>query len=313
MRELTADNALVFESTGNFGMATLCSHVGLARTENQDRVGHAVGKTTDIFVVADGVGGQSGGAEAAALAVDSYKGLVGGGAEGKHLAEAALQSATEDIHHRIQVIRETQPEFGAMAAAVAVVYLQGDTATIGHLGDTRVYLFRDGQLQRLTRDHSVVERMVEEGLLTEAEARVHPKGHVLTRSIGQAGVPLDTQQIAIRTGDLLLMCSDGLWTCVPENRLTAELARTGADTSAAVDRLLELTLKAGAPDNVSLALLFVAAASNRSAGLQSEDMLSTDRPRSALTSTGLTKRNVRIGIGVLLTAVALVILYCQLR
>ena len=314
MSELRSGRVFLLETTSGLAAATLCSHVGAVRTENQDRVGRVLGRAGEIIIVADGIGGQSGGAEAATLAVRAYEALVNPGAGEEEISpDIALQRATEQIHREIHDERNTQPAFNAMATTVAVVYLRDRVATVGHLGDTRVYLFRDGQLQRLTRDHSVVERMVQEGLLTETEARAHPKGHILTRSLGQMGTPLETQQLEVRTGDLLLLCSDGLWACVPDSLLAAELSRTSADTSTAVDSLLGITLQAGAPDNVSIALVRILAVPV-SVGLpEKADMLVFQRAANAGIETRTAKRNLYFALCVLLILVALAVASTRLH
>ncbi len=237
-----------------------CCHVGLVRGENQDRIGHAVGALGEIFVVADGVGGDAGGAEAASLAVAVYEGLMAAApalAIPDESPAAALQRATEVVHNRIQTIRQTQPEFGAMASTVAAVLVQGQTATVGHLGDSRVYLARGGEVRLITRDHTVVQRMIDGGILTEDEARTHPSGHILTSSLGQVGAELDVATLALEQDDVLLLCSDGLWGYVSEAQLARELRRAAADPSITADALLLLALAAGAPDNVSIVLLRV--------------------------------------------------------
>ena len=239
-----------------------CCHVGLVRGENQDRIGHAVGELGEIFVVADGVGGDAGGGEAASLAVEVYEGLMApaagvGAVRGDESPAEALQRATEVIQRRIQTMRETEPEFGAMASTVAAVLVRGPTATVGHLGDSRVYLGRGGEVRRLTRDHTVVQRMIEEGILTEDEARTHPSGHILTSSLGQVGAELELATVPLEEGDVFLLCSDGLWGYVSEAQMARELRCAAADGSITADALLSLALGAGAPDNVSIVLLRV--------------------------------------------------------
>lgn len=239
-----------------FATASLRCHVGAVRTQNQDRTGHALGPYGEIFIVADGVGGEAGGAETAGIAVEVYEALPATpwGASGQSGADA-LQHATATVQQRIEQVRQTQPAFRAMASTAALFFLHGRSATVGHIGDSRIYLCRAGSMRLLTRDHSVVQTMVAEGILTEAEARTHPSGHILTRSLGQQDAKLDTAELELQPDDLILLCSDGLWACLSEEQISLALIHAGRDTEATVDMLLQLALKAGAADNISIVLV----------------------------------------------------------
>lgn len=238
---------------------SLLTHPGCVRKDNQDRVGHAACPKLQLAVVADGVGGEAGGARAAELAVKAYVQSLAPCMDTLQdgLPADALQRATQMIQQQIVHMRETDAALSAMASTVAVVHLQSSLATVGHLGDARVYLFHTGQLRRLTQDHSVVQQMVSRGLLTEEEGLTHPQGHILTQSLGQPGALLEITTQPVAEGDLLLLCSDGLWSCVPDEVLSRELNEATANLAHTAQRLLDLALDTGAPDNVSLALLRV--------------------------------------------------------
>lgn len=245
------------DGTGSVVHVDVLSHPGRVRKDNQDRVGHAACPSMQMAVVADGVGGEVGGARAAECAVEEYAALLASCAEVPPDVDAAeaLQRATATIQAKIAGMRESDPAQSAMASTVAVVCLQASRATVGHIGDARAYLFRSGKLQRITQDHSVVQQMVSKGLITETESRTHPQGHILTHSLGQPGSLLEITTLPTSEGDVFLLCSDGLWSCVPDEVLSQELGKQSPDLAQTAQRLLDLALAKGAPDNVSLALL----------------------------------------------------------
>ena len=227
--------------------------VGCVRRDNQDRVKHAIGPFGEVFVVADGVGGETGGGAAAELAVEAYASLsiFRPKAPGE-TPSAALKRATATVTRQIEAARQAQPSLAAMATTAAVLFLTATSVGIGHIGDSRIYLCRAGAVQLLTADHSVVQRMVSEGVLSAEEAENHPSGHILTRSLGQKDAQLDVATLELQPNDLLLLCSDGLWAAVPHEALTEELARVDSEPDTIAEALLERTIAAGAPDNVSI-------------------------------------------------------------
>ena len=233
---------------------SLRCHTGMVRSENQDRVGRSVLPGGELVVVADGVGGGEGGAQAAAIAVEEYERLR---LQGEEEPQTALQRATQAINGRIAELRRQDPALDGMATTVALVLIQERTLFVGHLGDSRVYQGRAGAMRLLTRDHSVVRRMVDDGIITEEEARVHPSGHILTQSLGQEGAQLEVSVLGLEPGDTILICSDGLWAYVAESSLTEALTLSDLQVAETADTLLDEALAAGAPDNVSVALLKV--------------------------------------------------------
>jgi protein phosphatase len=177
-----------------------------------------------------------------------------------------------------------------MASTVALVLVQDRTLFVGHLGDSRVYLGRAGAMRRLTRDHSVVQRMVDDAIITEDEARTHPSGHILTQSLGQEGAELEESVVGLDAGDMVLICSDGLWAYVEERRLAEALTSPDVSVATAADSLLDQALAAGASDNVSVALLRVGAA---------RPIVS---PRASDMKTGRTRRTLLVVSTIMLVA-----------
>lgn len=257
-REITAIDLPPAEAGGGI-IASLRCHPGSRRSENQDCVAHFVVPLGQLFLVADGVGGQGGGRRASRVAAEEY---------GRFLAAAparadparALQEATVQVNCRLAEERSAGPEeTRAMASTVALLLLHQGTAHIGHLGDSRVYRMRNGALETLTRDHSVVRQMVDHGILTPDQALSHPKAHILTRSLGQPDGEMEVASYDVAESDLFLLCSDGLWAYVPEASLSEPLAAAREGVSAAADALLNLALAAGGEDNISLEVVRIAA------------------------------------------------------
>jgi serine/threonine protein phosphatase PrpC len=229
-------------------------HVGKQRTENQDRVTRAATPFGDVFVVADGVGGYQGGAEAAQATVDGFVSYLNSH-HNLPLPET-LQQAVRTISADLKQRSGANSAMHGMGSTVVLCVINGALATYAHAGDSRAYLLRDRQLKQLTRDHSVMERLVSQGVLTPAQAREHPDASVLTRAIGQsADVSLDIAEIALRPSDALLLCSDGLWAYAPHKEIEAIAATETLSASAVSAALLNLALEGGGGDNISIQFL----------------------------------------------------------
>lgn len=229
------------------------SHVGKIRASNQDS-GY-VGP--NLFVVADGVGGHAGGDVASAIAAKRIA-----EADQKYPtaqdAEFALQSALIAAN---QLLAETvfeHSELTGMGTTVSALARVGDQMVMAHIGDSRVYLFREGELSQISADHTFVQRLVDSGRITPEEAAVHPRRSVLMRVLGDvdAAPEIDTLILETHPGDRWLICSDGLSSYVPEERIAGVMMHVG-ETEAAAYRLVKEALDHGGPDNVTVVLLDV--------------------------------------------------------
>jgi serine/threonine protein phosphatase PrpC len=228
--------------------------VGRQRTENQDRVTRSATPFGDLFVVADGVGGYQGGGEAAQAVVDGFA---------KYLVEYAnsslvdaLQLSVSRISGELEQRAAKNQDLQGMGSTVVLCIVNGNRATYAHVGDSRLYLLRDRKLQALTRDHSVMERMVSAGILTPEQARDHPDASVLTRALGQgSAVSLDVAEIFVQSEDALLLCSDGLWGYARHEEMEAIANSPGLSPSAVAKALLNLALDGGGGDNISIQFL----------------------------------------------------------
>lgn len=226
-------------------------HVGKGRTENQDRVTRVAIPFGDLFVVADGVGGYQGGSEAAQAAVDGFVGYLN--AHGTLTLSDALQQAARRVSNDLEKRSAANQALHGMGSTVVLCVIHGSRATYAHVGDSRLYLLRNRRLQQLTRDHSVMERLISQGVLTPAQARVHPDSSVLTRALGQsADVALDIAEIALLPNDALLLCSDGLWAYAQHAEMEAIAASENLSASAVSAALLNLALEGGGGDNISI-------------------------------------------------------------
>jgi len=228
------------------------SDVGRVRTINEDRALESL----TLFAVADGMGGHAGGEVAAALAVQVLQagfnrtpttdGLV---AAVKEANQVVWEAGVED-----QALRG----MGTTVVAAALVAMgEGDRLVLVNVGDSRAYRFHAGTLAQLSLDHSVAEELVARGELSEAEAAVHPKRHILTRALGVAPtVEVDVWDVVPVEGDRFLLCSDGLTNEVPTDLITSVLA-TIADPKAAARKLVNLANESGGNDNITAVVLDV--------------------------------------------------------
>ncbi len=218
-----------------------------------------------IFVVADGVGGRACGEVASAICVESFResaDLIGKrvGAfednpniDSRNAVLTAIDEVLQTASRRIYETAEAEGRAGMTTTVVSVVLAQG-TAFLAHVGDSRAYLVRDGELRQLTEDHSMVNELVRTGKMTYEEARASRHRHVITRAVGlYPTVQPSLAAVDLLPGDRLLLCSDGLSDVVAPELMLQEGARD--DLEGAVDALLQAALDRGGPDNVSMLLL----------------------------------------------------------
>lgn len=227
------------------------SHVGLVRAKNDDS-GY-VGKY--LAVVADGMGGHAGGDVASASTVLDLVHLDHGnhsGDAGTHLADE-IQTANSLLSELVHV----NPKLAGMGTTVTALLLSGDRLAYAHIGDSRAYRLKDGTFEQMSVDHTFVQRMIDEGRMTEAEAEVHPHKNVLMRVLGDvdASPELDLKYFDASVGERWLLCSDGL--NFVRHAMIEQVVRNTKSLAAAADTLIELTLAAGSPDNVTVVLFDV--------------------------------------------------------
>lgn len=232
----------------NTGKSAAVSHVGKIRANNQDS-GYAGSR---LFVVADGMGGHAGGDVASAIAVKRIIDTdreYGSASEAEFALHAALVAANVTLAETVF----DHAELTGMGTTVSGMVLVDHTVAIAHIGDSRIYLLRDGELSQITADHTFVQRLVDSGRITEEEAAVHPRRSVLMRVLGDvdATPEIDTSIIQTLVGDRWMLCSDGLSSYVSEDKIKAALS-TSASAGDAADKLVKDSLDQGAPDNVTV-------------------------------------------------------------
>jgi PPM family protein phosphatase len=222
------------------------SDVGLVRQENQDS-GYA---GPHLLVVADGMGGHAAGDVASSIAIGEMVSLDGeshGADDALDLLADALRTANSELRRAMG----RQPELTGMGTTVTALMRTGNKIAVAHIGDSRAYLLRDGALTQITHDHSFVQSLIDEGRITEEEAEGHPQRSLVTRVLtGENDDEPDLAMREARIGDRYLVCSDGLSGFVARDTIE-EVLQEGLPPGGTADRLVELAMRAGAPDNVT--------------------------------------------------------------
>lgn len=234
--------------TGSFRIEdSSISHVGHVRSENEDC--HASLAWAGVWVVADGMGGHHNGRFASQAIADSV-----GSVEASDDLDGAFHAVAGAIHHANATIFAKSLEVGKqMGSTVVALILRCTDFVVLWAGDSRAYLYRDGQLIQLTRDHTQVEALLERGLLTPEEVLDHPMKHVLARAVGvQEALEIDAIRDRVESRDIFLLCSDGLHGVLEDHEIAAILAEQG---QAAGEALIATCLDRGAPDNVTITLV----------------------------------------------------------
>jgi protein phosphatase len=222
------------------------SDTGLQRRSNED----SLLERSPLFVVADGMGGAQAGEVASRIAVETFSSGLGGGAD----PERSLAELVREANARIHQVSRERPEHAGMGTTITAVYVGEQDVSVAHVGDSRAYCLRDGELMRLTDDHSLVDELIRQGRLTPEEAEEHPQRSVITRALGpEVDVDVDVNSIRGRAGDTYLLCSDGLTTMVAEEELQALLAADGSLRKRG-QSLIAAANAAGGKDNITVVL-----------------------------------------------------------
>jgi serine/threonine protein phosphatase PrpC len=220
---------------------------GLQRRANED----SLLVRSPLFVVADGMGGAQAGEVASSVAVDTFR----GGLEDRADPESSLVAQVEQANSRINELSHSNLEHAGMGTTITVAYVGEQDVSIAHVGDSRAYCLRDGELLRLTDDHSLVDELIRQGKLTPEEAEEHPQRSVITRALGpEANVEVDVRSFRGRSGDVYLLCSDGLTTMLGEETLLT-LLLSHQPLAEAGEALIAAANAAGGKDNITVVLL----------------------------------------------------------
>jgi PPM family protein phosphatase len=220
---------------------------GLQRRVNED----ALLARAPLFVVADGMGGAQAGEVASRIAVECFQ----QGLEDAADPERRLLAHAQAANARIYELSHSHAEQAGMGTTLTAVYVGEREVAIAHVGDSRAYCLRDGELERLTDDHSLVDELMRQGRLTPEEAVEHPQRSVITRALGpEATVEVDIRSYRARPGDVYLLCSDGLTGMISEARL-AEILRAHSQLRDAGEALIAAANEEGGRDNITVVLL----------------------------------------------------------
>ena len=202
-----------------------------------------------LFAVADGMGGAQAGELASSLAAAALKDSQEPGEGGEGRVNELIQQANRRVYER----QSQDAAASGMGTTMTVALVEDGRVAIGHVGDSRAYLIREGELEQLTEDHSLVAELVRSGKLSPEEAEGHPQRSVITRALGtDPDVDVDTFSVETKPGDLFLICSDGLTTMVDDETVLAEVARNRDDLKSAAKALVRAANKGGGEDNVTV-------------------------------------------------------------
>src|SRR5579884_2000189 len=226
--------------------AIALTDAGRQRRQNED----AKLARPPVFVVADGMGGAQAGEVASQIAIEAFEdGLPDSGSPEERLAERVVAA-----NQRIHELAATEPDRAGMGTTLTAAYVDDGQLAIAHVGDSRAYRFRDGRLDRLTQDHSLVEELVRQQKLTPEQAAEHPQRSIITRALGpEPKVEVDTWTYPLRAGDVVLLCSDGLTSMISEEDV-AEILSGAQTLDQAGRRLIDAANDAGGRDNITVVL-----------------------------------------------------------
>jgi protein phosphatase len=250
---------------------------GRQRLANED----AYYARSPAYAVADGMGGAQAGEVAARIAAETFEEHVGDSGAG----EEKLARLANEANRKIFELASTDVSRSGMGTTLTGALVSDDEVSIVHVGDSRAYLLRDGELRQLTRDHSLVEELRRRGRLTSEEAEEHPQRSIITRALGpDAEVDIDLHSHQVRSGDVFLLCSDGLTSMVREDRVR-QIMMDSTSLNDAVDALIEEANRRGGRDNITVVMFRLASDADRS----------EEEAREATqdTTTGLDARPVR--------------------
>lgn len=221
---------------------------GKVRSNNEDSLLAGRGTDKTLFVVADGIGGFEAGEVASSITTEILEDLAPGD---------SLEEAIQRANRKILAVARSDRQFSGMGTTVVALRFSNSTAEVAHVGDSRAYLLRGGQLQQLTEDHSLVTELIRSGDITRAQAADHPQRNLITRALGaEEDVQVDVRSFKVQLADRILLCSDGLTDMVSEPEIARILKEPG-DSKEVSQRLVDAALDAGGADNITVVVVDV--------------------------------------------------------
>src|SRR5947199_1485895 len=223
----------------------VASDTGRKRRRNEDSYVVA----PPLFAVADGMGGAQAGEVASKLAAAALEETDSGSLHGEERLVSLIQEANRRVHERASA----DPATSGMGTTMTVALVEGDVVTFGHVGDSRAYLVRDGAMEQITEDHSLVNELLKSGKLSAEEAETHPQRSVNTRAVGtDPDVDVESFTVDAHPGDVFLICSDGLTDMVADEDILAVIDRHHDDLDRATKALLSAANRGGGVDNITV-------------------------------------------------------------
>ncbi len=230
------------------------SDIGLVRQENQDAYWvYQIDDQTCLAVVCDGMGGARGGQQASTLAVQSIK---------EYVEKNGLTEKPEKLFDKIVTFCNTNvfnaaksnEDLIGMGTTLVLALICDDTVSFANVGDSRAYHITNGSIRQITKDHSAVQELVDSGHITERQAKLHPNKNIITRAIGiEESIPFDFFEEKLQSGDIILLCTDGLSNYVDENEIQFEAS--GGEFEGLTSRLIDLANSRGGTDNITVAAI----------------------------------------------------------
>ena len=231
--------------------------IGKNRTENQDyalAVTLSVGRLANLFLVADGMGGHKAGGFASKFSVETIHQLIA--ESGQEAAAAILREVIEETNTRLREQADSDESLSGMGTTIVAATVEDGNLCVANVGDSRLYVLKDGTLKQITEDHSLVEEMVRNGDLDREEARFHPNKNIITRALG--GLPeveVDFFEVPLSGGEIVLMCSDGLSNMVDDEEMGEITLKYQDDLEMAAEQLVRRANDYGGRDNIAVVLV----------------------------------------------------------
>ena len=231
------------------------TETGLVRKQNEDNF--CICPDIGLFAIADGMGGHQAGEIASRLATQKLADFIRTYLEFYSDQKTLLTKGMQEINHQIYLISQQNKRYQGMGTTLTAALIQNNHLYLAHIGDSRLYLLRQGQIKQLTEDHTVVQNLVANSTITADQARTHPKRHILTRALGiDSSVKAEISKITLRTQDKILLCTDGLTNYVTPEEIH-HLVNNAAEVKQAVHNLTEMALERGGADNITVILVAV--------------------------------------------------------
>jgi PPM family protein phosphatase len=228
------------------------TNIGLKRLDNQDSFGIYEIENGILAIVCDGLGGNKAGDIASQLSVNTVYEYFKSSTQNDYLER--IKSAIKEANNSILLKASVSNDFKGMATTIEVLFLLNNTAYFGHVGDSRMYFLQNGKLKQLTKDHSLVQKLIDDGFLTVSEAENHPNKNIIIRALGDnSEIEIDLNKITLNSSDhwLFFLCTDGVTTVVKDNELEEILV----NYDSIKETLSDLINQRGAPDNFTFVVI----------------------------------------------------------